>query len=59
MSGASGLSPQKIKRKRSITESGVMDHDLSTGGLGQRAQEVRGGDEGAGVYWGDTYGKLS
>jgi hypothetical protein len=50
MSGASGAYPQKIKRKRCSTESGVMDHVLMMGSLGPMAQETGRGDEGAGVY---------
>ena len=55
MSGASGAYPQKIKRKRYSTESGVMDRVLMTGSLGPMAQEAGRGDEGAGVYGGDVY----
>ena len=55
MSGASGAYPQKIKRKRDSTESGVMDHVFSTGSLGPTAQDIGRGDEGAGVYGGDAY----
>ena len=56
MAGASGAYPQKIKRKRYSTESGVMDHVLIMGILGgPMAQEAGRGDEGAGVYEGDVY----
>ena len=55
MSGASGAYPQKIKRKRYSTESGVMDHVPMTGTLEPMAQEAGRGDEGAGVYEGDVY----
>ena len=55
MSRASGAYPQKIKRKRSSTESGVMDRDLSTGSLGPTAQEAGRGDDIFGVYGGDIY----
>ena len=55
MSGASGASLKKIKRKRNSTESGVMDHVLSTGSLGPTAQDIGRGDEGAGLYGGNVY----
>ena len=55
MSGASGAYPQKIKRKRYSTESGVMDHVLMTGTLEPTAQEAGRGCEGADVYGGDVY----
>ena len=55
MSGASGAYPQKMKRKRYSTESGVMDHVPMTGTLEPIAQEAGRGDEGAGVYGGDAY----
>ena len=55
MSGASGAYPQKMKRKRYSTESGVMDHVLMMGGLGPMTQEAGRGGEGAGVYGGDVY----
>ena len=55
MSGASGAYPQKTKRKRYSTESGVMDHVLTMDTLGPLAQEAGRGDEGAGVYGGNVY----
>jgi hypothetical protein len=55
MSGASRVYPQKMKRKRCSTESGVMDRDLSTGTLEPIVQEAGRGDEGVGVYRGDVY----
>ena len=55
MSGASGEYPQKIKRKRYSTESGVMDHVPMTGTLEPMAQEAGRSDEGAGVNGGDVY----
>ena len=39
MSGNSGAYPQKMKRKRRSTESGVMDRDLLMGSVGPMAQE--------------------
>ena len=54
MSGASGAYPQKIKRKRYSTESGV-NRDLSTGSLGPMAQEAGRSDKEEGVYRGGEY----
>jgi hypothetical protein len=58
MSGASGVYPQKTKRKRYSTESGVMNHVLIVGTLGPMAQEAGRGDEGAGVYNDDIYAMM-
>ena len=55
---ASGAYPQKMKRNRYSTESGVMDRDLSTGSLGPTAQEAGRGDEGADVNVGDVYAMM-